>query len=240
MLTVRQIFDNMMLLLGCENPDTSPQTVRDEVLAGIQAELQKMQMAGEDFYCRETATQALTAGTSVYVLAADIQKVLNPVKISGAPLHALDSREQLDDFGPLFLGQTSRTVTSGTPIAYLVESLREISGNDNVRIRLHVVPTPNASPTLSFDCIKEAPLYDAADLCNDAVPPVPHQYHESILLPLCRKHVTTLPYFRRNAALLPQIEDAYQTALVLLGLADPREKKPRTSEVSPELKGARQ
>lgn len=235
MLTVRHLFNEMLCVLGVDNADYAPQSLRDRVLAGIREELQVMQMAGEDFYCREHASVAIGAGTTSILLDPNVQKVLEPVKFLANPLHRLDTREQLDDFGPTFLGQTSRTVEAGTKLmAFFVESLAEkVSGNlpDSVSITLHVVPVLEGGRlgTIYYDCIKKPPLYTAADLCSDVYPPVPHGYHESILLPLCRKNVTTSTHFRRNAALLPQINASYERALALLGLADPREPKPAQS-----------
>lgn len=233
MLTVRNLFNEMMLLLGVDNPDYSSESLRAQVLSGIQAELQVMQACGEDFYCREQSTLSISAGTSAYTMGKNIQRVLEPVRFSATrPLTRLESREQFDDFGPFFLGQTSRTVASGTPLAFLVESLAETdSGSlpDSVRIVLRLAPTPDSGGTLSFDCIREPPLYDAEDLCEDIYPPVPHAYHESILLPLCRKNAASSPYFKRHVALLPQIEADYARALAILGLADPRTPKPASS-----------
>ena len=234
MLTVRQIFDDLLGTLGVDNPDTSSATLRTSALGYITAGLQLMQTAGEDFCCREPLSVSMTSGTSPYTLDKTVQKVLFPARLStGATLKVLTSRTQLDDFGPLFLGQVSRTVPNGTPIACFVESLRETASDklsDSVAILLHVVPKPSGSMTLTVDAIKEPPTYTASDLCGTSpVPPVPHKYHESILLPICRMNATTSPHFARHKDKLPQIQTDYLRALTLLGLADPRKPKPDDS-----------
>lgn len=317
MMTVRQIFDDLLSTLGVENPDTSPAVLRLSALSSITAALQLMQNAGEDFYGREEIPVALEAGTGSYDLPTEVQTVLGPARISsGKRLVALTSRSMLDQFAPLCMGSLE-DLEQGTPIAYFVESLRGssldttevsvsgagladangtysllgvidgetiytnpqgfilgiypldgaaiitwpdhfdcyscaggISGSwttllhatgpapsvaavaeaDSVRIRLHVAPTPKEADTLTLDAIKEPPAYTMADLCgNSPVPPVPHKYHESILLPLCRMNITTNPHFARHKDKLPQIEADYLRALTLLGLADPRRPKPDES-----------
>jgi len=332
MMTVRQIFDDLLGTLGVDNPDTSSNSLRVAVLGYISAGLQLMQLAGEDFYCREDIDLSLASGTGSYDLDSDVQTVLAPLRLSGGqPLRALTSRSQLQDFGPLFLGQTSRTVAGGTPIAYFVESSKsdaltvaKATGNivvagagstvvngtytlvgiidgkpfyfkntasniylrwgttrwellggigiganyysastsatpdlaaswtagvaaapvptvtaemstptgedDPAKITLHLLPVPSATGTLKVPVIKEPPTYTADDLCGTSpTPPVPHQYHESILLPLCRMNVTTHPSFARHKDKLTQIEADYLRALTLLGLSDPRKPKPEDS-----------
>lgn len=336
MLTVRQIFDDLLGTLGVDNPDTSSDSLRASVLGYITAGLQLMQLAGEDFYCREELDVALSTGTGHYDLPAAVQTVLKPARLSGGkPLLGLTSRTQLDQFGPLFLGSTS-AVADGTPIAYFIEALKAgaltpavATGNivvagagaspangtytksgtlndgknfyvknntplftienngsgqwgiwynpsasgskngyyfgsngdvpsaatgwssasgsdpaptvtaetstqtgetDSAMIRLHVIPKPAASDTLTLNVINEPPTYTADDLCGTSpTPPVPHKYHESILLPICRMNVTVNPSFARHKDKLPQIQAEYLRALVTLGLADPRKPKPDES-----------
>jgi hypothetical protein len=233
MMTIRQIFNDGLSMLGIQNQDTSPQTARDHVLQDITAALQLMQMAGEEFYCREEATVNLVIGTGYYDLPAAVQTVLGPVRLSaGHSLLGLASRRQLDDFGPLFLG-ASGAVANAIPMAYFVEALRVSAASDGegCKVRLHVVPKPAAADTLTVNVINEPPVYTSAHLSGTSpTPPVPHKYHESILLPLVRMNVTTCDLFARNAAKYPMIEADYQRALTLLGLADPRQPKPPGSK----------
>ena len=256
MMTVRELFNDGLSLLGIQNPDLSPLTARAHVLQDITAALQLMQLAGEDFYCREELILALAVGTGAYILDSSVQTVLDPARLSGGKsLCGLQSRTQLDDFGPLFLG-TNETMANGIPLAYYVETLREspgtvqtttviggvattttttteTTGAEATRIILHVTPKPSATDTLTLNVIKEPPLYTSEDLCDTSpTPPVPHRYHESILLPLVRMNVTTCDLFARNAAKYPMIEADYQRALTLLGLADPRSPKPPGSHVN--------
>ena len=233
MMTVRQIFNDGLSLLGIQNPDVSPLTARAHVLQDITAALQLMQLSGEDFYSREEMSVSLAIGTSAYVIDSSVQTVLDPATLSdGKALVELQEWTQFANFGPLFLG-TNEAVANGIPLAYFVETLRPTTGTEATKIVLHVTPTPAAAYTLSLYVIKEPPVYTATDLGSSSpVPPVPHKYHESILLPLVRMNVTTCDLFARNAAKYPLIEADYQRALTLLGLADPRTPPPPGSHLN--------
>ena len=188
MLTVRQIFDDLAGLVGIEDADLVPESLRERILGDIRAALQVMQQAGEDYYCREELNVSLFNSTASYELPKTIQTILEPARLStGQPLRQLTSRPQLIDFGPLFLGQISRAVSLATPLAFFAESLGDPASPDSVRILLHIVPTPNSAFTLILNVINEPPTYDLDDLCGvSPSPPVPHKYHESILLPIAR------------------------------------------------------
>jgi hypothetical protein len=243
MLTLRAIFDDLLDLCGVENADLAIEPLRVRVLGDIHAALQKMALAGEDYFLAEEDTVSLVAGTASYALDAGIQRVLEPIRLVGAgTLRQLTGRAQLDDFGRIFLGQTSNTLTNGTPIAFYVEGAKSFSPGDDeelipdadaTAITLHVVPAPASSGTLRFDVIRLAPTYTLEDLCDDTViPPVPHSYQESILLPLCRYNVMSSRWFLAGDQ-KPQIEADYNAALALLGLSEPT--RPKQGRVSPSL-----
>lgn len=235
-LTIRDLFNDGMALLGIYNPDYSPQIARDHVLSDITAALQIMQMAGEEFYCKEEYPLPLQAGVSSYALEAGIQKVLEPARLdsSGATLINLRSRSQFDSFGPVYMGQDS--VENAPPIAYYVDALRSQDENssNSSSITIRVVPTPSQDDSLFLNIVRNAPSYTIEALANPPEPPTPHKYHESILLPLVRMNVTTCDLFARSAQRLPSIQADYYRALSLLGLADPR--KASSDAVSLELK----
>lgn len=224
-----------MALLGIYDPDYSPQIARNHILSDITAALQLMQMAGEEYYSREEKILQLDPGVSGYALEGTIQKILEPVRLASneSTLFNLKSRTQFDSFGPAYLGQDS--IPNGSPIAYYVDALKSTGGSpDSSSITIRVTPTPSQADSLYLYVIRNAPSYTMADLAGNLQPPTPHQYHESILLPLVRMNVTTCDLFARNAQRLPAIQADYYRALSLLGLADPR--KASSDDVSTELK----
>jgi len=324
MLTLRELFDDYLGILGIDDADHAPEPVRVAALADIKAALQLMQSAGPDYYSRETETVTLVIGQADYDLDEDVAAVPGPVRLAnGQPLKEIRSRGEWLDFGPVYLGQTSRTLANGTPLAYHVETAAapaltaaEATGNivvagagtaavngvyvpvgdvngkpayqkgeyplrwygtqwalysnnigyystedvatpdlvttwvkgaavlnpvptvstemttptgqtDSAGITIRLAPPPDSPVTLSLDVIPVAPTYTLADLCEDdpyIVPPVPHNYHESILRPLVRMGATAHEYFQRHRESLPQIERDYSRALQMLGMADPRKK----------------
>jgi hypothetical protein len=128
------------------------------------------------------------------------------------------------------LALTWRAATGGdgtSPVPSVTAEMTTPSGqSDSAGISLQIAPPPDAVANLSIDVIPVAPTYTLADLCEDPaiVPPVPHNYHESILRPLVRMGATAHEYFQRHRESLPQIERDYSRALQMLGMADPRKK----------------
>jgi hypothetical protein len=238
-LTIRDLYNDGMALLGIYNPDYAPQTARNHVLNDITSALQIMQLAGEDFYSREELPIGLQAGVSVYSLPERVQQVLEPARLAGGrSLMGLRTRSELDNFGPVFLGSYGST-PSGEPLAYFIETLRDDSGPDATQIKMHVTPPPATPVELMLNVINDPPVYTADDLCGESpTPPVPHKYHESVLQPIVRMNVTTCDLYARNRSGFPMIEQSYLKALTLLGLSDPRPNNPDT--VNKELKAQAQ
>lgn len=233
------IFKDGMALLGIYDYTVAPTQTQNHVLNDLTAALQVMQLAGDDFYCRQEESVAVVAGTASYTLSAT-QKVLGVSRLAstGQPLIALQSRTQFDTFGKTYLGYTG-AIPQGTPLAYFIESSEPNAGNDSVGLTVNLVPTPPTNDTLYLYVIPNAPTYALTDLTGGSppTPPVPHQYISSILLPIFRMYVTSCDLFGRNSDKLPAIQAQFENALSLLGLADPR---PNTKmAVSPELRAAK-
>lgn len=239
-LTILDLYNDGMALLGIYNPSVVPQEVRDHVLSDINQALQLMQLAGEDFYSREYLPITLAAGTSLYSLPEEVQQILEPVRLSnGSTLVGLKSRSDYDKFGETFLGVIGN-VPNGEPLAYFVETLRDNAGPDATMINFYVTPAPASETTLILNVINDPPSYTLSDLqaTPAPTPPVPHKYHESVLRPLVRMNVTSCDLYARKQEGYRMIERDYLKALTLLGLADPR---PGNSyEVNAELKAEAQ
>jgi len=222
-MTLREIFNNVVALLGVKDAEKSSLAMRAEAFSAIRAALQQVQTAGEDYYGREEVTVELVADTGSYALAKEVQTVLDHPRIGSRTLKKLTSRSRYDNYGPLFLGKLSRAVASGTPLAYYVEPLRDTTADepDSVKINLLIVPPSAAPGAMLVPVIKEPPIYVDADLCDETEPPIPHKYHESILLPLCRWNITSSSFFS-DQELVPALKDDYARAMMALGFSDPR------------------
>ncbi len=228
-MTLREIFDQTLGVLGFEDPDKSTTLARKDALVAIRAALQTMQLAGEEYYAKEELDVSLVIGTSFYELAKEVQSVLEHPRVGSRTLKKLTSRSRFDDFGPLFLGQTSRTLIDGTPLAYFVDSQRDTGDEDSVKITIRLAPAPDASATMVVPVIKEPPVYTATELCNGTIPPVPHEYHETLLLPLCKWNVTSSFYFDKYDQ-LPILRAGRRDAMTALGLARPTKEEPFRAE----------
>ena len=214
--------DDLLRKLGIESVGSASASMLADVLEAMNHAQQMLWMAGPaDYFTRSQIALTLVNGTSEYTLADTVQSVLGPLRLpSGRTLRALESRAELDNFGLLYLGQTSATVAAGTPLAYFVETLFQ-AGNDPVQIKIHVVPAPNsgAAGAATLDGVTECTRFvDSADIAGSGVLPVAQQYSESLFLPIARKALTRSTYFSATQ-LREQIEADYAEAMAVLGRA---------------------
>jgi hypothetical protein len=230
------ILKDALQVFGLKDVASAPQAALDRALIDINATLQQLEDAGEDFFTREELQVTLSTDTETYTLPKNIQTVLEPAKLDdGTLLRELTSRGQLNQFGQVFLGQTSNVVTSAKPSAYFVESLRDAADTtgDNVAIVVHVLPKPSIAVAtankLVLNVIKEPAQFVAADLTTGtAILELPHKYVESIFLPMMR-HNLTRSYLFWDKDKLEGIEADYREALRLLDKGDPRRPNPEES-----------
>ncbi|MEI7532854.1 MAG: hypothetical protein WCK57_00660 [Verrucomicrobiae bacterium] len=236
-MKITDIRDECYRMLEINAGVTVSDSVKADCANALNRALQVMNLAGKDYFLMETLTQALTIGVSEYVMAAAIQRVIGPVRLQGGShLRELRSRGQYDGFGLYFQGASSMAVTSGTPVAYFLESSRSTSGADSVTLTLCIAPAPVASGTVEFDAIKEPAAYTAANMSDtNTTVPVAHQYVETLLVPLVRYFLSRSRYFT-NAGKLPLIEADYQAAMSAMGLADPVQNT--TRKTNPDLEEA--
>jgi hypothetical protein len=215
-----EVRDDLLRKLGIETAGSASAAMIEDVREAMNHAEQTLWMAGPDYFTRTQTDLVLLAGTSVYTLADTIQAVLGPVRLpSGRTLTPLESRSELDNFGMLYLGQTSPTVAAGTPLAYFVESLNQ-TGNDPVKIKIHVVPKPDADSagTAVVEGVSDCTLFATADVAGTTVLPVAQQYVESLFLPLARKAITRSTYFSARD-LEEKIEADYKEAMAVLSRA---------------------
>lgn len=209
---------------------------QDRIRIEINAAIQEMQDAGEDFYGREDIEITLIEGQGEYVLDAEVQSVLEPIELQdGTPLRQLTSRGQVLTFGQVFQDRLDNSVPNGKPQAYYVDAKREMTEADSVRTILQFLPAPdgpNVANKPVVPVIKEAGLFSTAQLtAGTASLPVPHRYVESIFLPLARYGATTCFMFYKNES-AGKYKTDYDRALQLLGKADPRSPKPPDSNTA--------
>ncbi len=235
-MNIGQAADQLAQVFGMPTYSAAPQVAKDRILSDLNATLQQLQDAGEDFYGRADLTVPLVDGQQVYQLPTQVQTVLDPVRLSnGNILTKITTRGGLFRFGNIFLDQLSSSVASGIPTHYFVETkLGTSTPGEDVEVDFYVLPTPTLSmmtggTSVLLQVINEPVIFTASDIsAGTALIPVPHKYVESIFLPIARYNAmgSSLFYDRDK---VKHIEDDYIRALQLLSKADPRRPKPGDS-----------
>ncbi|MDR1191263.1 MAG: hypothetical protein LBK60_06320 [Verrucomicrobiales bacterium] len=241
-LTVSEVVNEILLLWGVEDPGMSVEVLRTRAVRDLNAATQLLWSRAErlDYFNRVTLTVSFPAGVNAVTLPQNIQQVLGPARLAdnAQPLTLLSRRADYDGYGVLYLGLTDNGVPDGVPAAWFVERHNQPEP-DNAKVTLLVTPAPLTVTAVLLDVADECPRYRWADYCAGTAVQIPHQYVESILLPVCRHSAMTCQYFtqldRKDA-----IEADYQSALTVLGLVDtqPRETKAADVSVSANTGGA--
>lgn len=219
MLTIGQVRNDLLSKLGIEDFTLAPALALQDCLIAINFGMQMLQTAGQDYFTRQVITFPIFAGTALYPISQAVQAILGPIRLNGAPLKALQSRGEMDQFDRIFLGSSDFGVSAGDPFAYWIQTLNSSAAGDNTQINIYLAPVPNAGGTLELEVVDDAPSFTLTDMAaGTAVLPVAQDYCESILLPISRKAVTRSSQFSRPDILQQLTEDA-DVAMQRLGLA---------------------
>ncbi len=217
MLSIIQVRNDLLSKISIEDPSLATANAIQDVLLAINGTLQILQTAGQDFFTRETAFFAFTAGTAVYALPKSVQTIIGPARWNNLkPLRALGSRGELDQFDRIFLGVSDYATALGEPEAYWVENVRSGNSGDIDQINLYVAPLPLVAGNVYVDLINDAPNYTTADFsAGTAILPVAQGYQESVFLPIARKMMTLSSLFSRPD-IVEQLQADYDRAMLTL------------------------
>ena len=184
-----------------------------------------------------TGVASITIWQDSITLPLEIADVLTPVRIKGDHLLApVPSVNQLT--GPLYdwndYGAEDRVTrypapedtasTTGIPRRYCIEPFIQTPYSPP-RSRLRVFPAPAAPAVLEARVRYAVPVYTLQSDPNSDLP-IPHDYTESILVPVAEKHLTRSPFFRNDSA-RQGIEDAYMAAVNTLRTMNPQSNSGR-------------
>lgn len=208
------------------NPSTAESGAKSDVTNAVNAALQEIWTAPLDHYRRASGTFNTVNGTASYAMAASVQSILTPVKIGTLSLRPFEHRSNFDHYGTRFLGSTTDPPTSAQPEAFYVERKKATSGNDLSAVNILLTPTPDAVYTVSYDYVAEAPRYTDANMASTTVLAFPHEYVESILLPIAKHYLTESHWFahwdaNETAQKSADTQGKYAPARAMLGLTDP-------------------
>lgn len=188
---------------------------RERIVEWCNAAMQLIysQSARLEYFNRSELTLTVGSGGSV-ALPANVQRVQGDARIGGRSLSPLSSRSQVTEFATIYGTTTS-------PLAYLVDSLRE-EGADSLGLTLYLAPPPAEDTEVTLDVTHEPPRWNSSDLLSGLVVPLPHKWVETLFMPLVRKWAagdSRMPKSAR-AAQMQEIDAQYNAAREILGLAD--------------------
>lgn len=172
---------------------------------------------GRTYWTNETITVTVSADASSEDLPDNIQNVTGTCRRADnkQPLTLIGTVGELETFNDSFLdGEQAES-----PIAYHIERLSQ-SGNEPARCIFHVNQAVDDDTDFLLEVVREAPRYSPTDIDTCPLIPIPHQYVESLLLPIVRYQASTFYLFRQMDQ-KPAIEAEYKKALEQLGLSDP-------------------
>ena len=107
-------------------------------------------------------------------------------------------------------------------MAYHVDRLKQ-SADDPARCVFHVTPAvAGDSVSVLLEVVKECPRYTVDNLTSCPLVPIPHQYAETLLIPIIRYQASSYYLFTATDQTQKEtIDREYQQARISLGLADP-------------------
>lgn len=220
-LSICEIVDRTLEMWGifCRKGATKIDFAIDRAVSDINHAMQLVwnNAEGRTYWTNETITVTVPVDASSVDLPDNLQNVTGTCRRSDnkQPLTPIGTIGDLETFNDSFMdGEAAES-----PIAYHIERLGQ-SGNEPARCIFHVNQTVEEETDFLLEVVREAPRYSPTDLETCPLIPVPHQYVESLLLPIVRYQASTFYLFRQMDQ-KPSIETEYKKALAQLGLSDP-------------------
>ncbi len=237
--TVQTVIKDIMSLWGIENPDASIPDARNRAMSDLNKAVQMLWQNPEKlgYFSRKTESLTISAGND-YVAVTGIQNICGPIRrgVDNVPLFRVMDRSEFERFPVYYLGVDALADDDLTIACYLDEQA-SVEADSLADMKILVLPKPIGDVVIKVDWLPNAPTYTWTDYCADdggTVIPIPHGYGESLLLPIARKSAMSYFLFFKEER-VPLIENEYQTARAMLGLADPEmdEGKPEPKPVPP-------
>ena len=215
---------------SCDTAYTARGSAALDILNGC---MQEILLNAKEFQylSRETITVADTSADAVngltYMdLPENVQAVVGPVIVkllvaSGpsvyvkAPVVGVSTKSQLMNFSTYY-----NTNGGNRLYAYWIDRAYQTDGG-RTRIRIYFDYDNDQFTEAYIDVEREALRYRAADCASGTVIPLPHQYAESLLLPLLREAASASPLASRRDS-FPMYQTAAASARAMFKLADPQ------------------
>ena len=220
-MNVTQAIDAIYEVFGIPNNASAPEIMRRRIFNDLNSALQLIWAKGHrllDYYTRQTITATVLANTNSIVLSDSVEAVLGPVKrADGIGLRPIRSRGEYDSFASIYAGSLT-ALTGAPPQAYFTDEKRpDPDTSDATKITLLVVPSPTTNTALSVEVSIKAPAFTTTDYANAVVIPMPHNYAETLLLPIARYLSSSSLFFAdKSKQREPLLKAEYDRALKTL------------------------
>jgi hypothetical protein len=221
-MKVNEAIDSMYEVFGIPNNASAPDIMRRRIFNDLNSAMQLLWTKGHrllDYYTRGEETITVTANQKETLLSDNIQSVLGPVRrADGMLLRPIRTRGEYDNYASIYAGSIT-TLAGAPPQAYFIDQNRG-SAPDATSISIFVVPVPTVNTTLTLEVSLRAPAFTTADYTNQTQIPIPHNYAETLLLPIARYLVCSSLFFAdKSKQREPLLKAEYDRALQTLSEA---------------------
>lgn len=215
------VVHEVLMLWGIACIKNAPKFAIERAINDVNAALQMIwnHAADRTYWTGSTLTLNFADGAMKIDLPNSIQNVIGPCRRADnkRPLVPVGTMGELDTFSDLYLDSQ----TAEEPLAYHVERLAQ-TGTDPARCILHVTPEVQGDAMdLELDVVMEAPRFIISDLDTCPLIPIPHQYVETLLLPIARYRAAGFTMLFNRPERQEVIDREYEESRLALGLADP-------------------
>lgn len=215
--------NDLLRKLGFTQPATTPTDAFDDVASAVNWAFQRMWSAPNGKFFRQKERSFNTvSGQSGYSLGADVLELISPVRASDRDLIPITHKGDVRRFAQRYLASDATKITKAR--GFYLDRLAGSDPSDPIELTILLAPTPTQVEQIDYEVGTVPPYYRACDLNEDTDEfPIPHNFIESLMLPLARWHILQSNYTRGRASQgdLEFYRDGYQTALGQLGLNDP-------------------
>jgi len=198
--------------------------LQNDCVDAINRAFQTIWTAPYDFFRKKHFDFNTASGTQEYTLDQALQEIIGPVKVNGGTPHLrpIKDRGDFDNYATRFQGSLTNAVANAQPVAYYLERLWQ-DGADSTVVKMLFTPTPDTAYSIDFEGSTEAPSFTLAELQAEPDLPIPHNYVESILLPVARLFVARSHYFMadQRPGEIQAMQQDFIVAMGQLGDSDP-------------------
>lgn len=217
-MKVNEAIDSMYEVFGIPNNASAPDIMRRRIFNDLNSAMQLLWTKGHrllDYYTRSEESVTIQADQKETILNDNIQSVLGPVRrADGMLLRPIRTRGEYDNYASIYAGSIT-ALQGAPPQAYFIDQNRG-TAPDATALSIFVVPVPTVNTPLTLEVSLRAPSFTTTDYTNQTQIPIPHNYAETLLLPIARYLVCSSLFFadktkQREPLLKAEYDRALQT-----------------------------